>query len=177
MEGQRVGGAAVCLGFAGIQQTVSYVASVGAFVRLTTTEGSRPTLRDTAIITIIHQCAIGKARQNRLCSGETLRFPCLNALPKTTGALYALPCLRAPVFDAVLYHRIIEQHHRKNKVSSARFCICAECNGFAAARLKTPQFRQGFETHLSLQVITNRGGTGISKPTLSREYIYAMAVE
>lgn len=52
-----------------------------------------------------------------------------------------------------------------------------ECNGFATARLKTPQFRQGFVTDLSLQVITNRGGTGISKPSLSREYINAIAVE
>jgi len=58
-----------------------------------------------------------------------------------------------------------------------RSCICVECNGFAAVRLKTPQFIQGFETDLSLQVITNRVGTGISKPTLSRDYTYAMAAE
>ena len=82
MEGQRVGSAAVCLVFAGIQQTVSYVASIGTFIRLSTTEGTRATLRYTVIITILKRCAIGKARQNHLCSGKTLRFPRLNALPK-----------------------------------------------------------------------------------------------
>ena len=93
------------------------------------------------------------------------------------GHLNSINLPQGPVQDAVLYHRITVKRHGKNKVNSAQCCVCAECNGFATARLKTPQFRQGFETVLSLQVITNRGGTGISKPTLSREYTYAIAVE
>ena len=74
-EGQRVGSAAACLGFAEIQQTVSIVASMGTFIRLSTTEGSPSTLHHTVIITILHQCAVGKARQNRLCSGKNLEIP------------------------------------------------------------------------------------------------------
>jgi len=81
MEGQSVGSAAVCLGFAEIQQTVSYVASVGTFIRLTTTEGTRPTLRDTVIITIVQRCAIGKAREKPLVQRKTLRFPRSSELP------------------------------------------------------------------------------------------------
>lgn len=60
---------------------------------------------------------------------------------------------QGPVQDAVLYHRIIVKRHGKNKVNSAQCCVCAECNGFATARLKTPQFRQGFKTTCPSDII------------------------
>jgi len=53
---------------------------------------------------------------------------------------------QGPVQDAVLYHRITVKRHGKNKVNSMRYCVRVEYNGFAAVRLKTPQFRQGFDT-------------------------------
>lgn len=83
--------------------------------------------------------------KDHLCSGKTLRFPRLNALPKIRAPHSPYQASGARN-DAVLYHHIIEKRHGKNKVNSMRYCVRVECNGFAAARLKTPQFRQGFDT-------------------------------
>ena len=82
LDGQRVGSAAVCLGFAEIQQTVSiYRRSEPSFVyqRL---KGTQASISYTVIITILKRCAVGKARQNHLCSGKTLRFPRSSELPR-----------------------------------------------------------------------------------------------
>lgn len=114
--------------------------------------------------------------KNRLCSGKTLRFPRSSEPPKIRGP-HSPNKLQGPVQVAAQHHRITGKRHGKNKVNSMRYCVRVEYNGFAAARLKTPQFRQGFVTTCPSISYHEPGGTGISKPTLSREYIYAIAVE